>query len=123
VVQFLIPVGEVNPLKRLKKIEKRIQNIKNSSIPLLVLIMAPLVASVPSLILSLIAKKILSRVSGSFLTSFPGPVDEMKFYGTCAGKEVRWGSTLLLGTRSNKFIICFNLVIYCLVISNACNVI
>jgi hypothetical protein len=99
--QMLIPVGEANHLKRLKKIEKRIQNLKSSSFPLVTPIMVPLVGSVPSVILRLVAKIILSRLSASLLTSFPVAVEEMQVNGKCAVKEIIWGSNLYLGTRGN----------------------
>jgi hypothetical protein len=97
----LIPIGEMNPLKRLRKIENRIQNLKNSSVPHLLAISGQLMASFPSPILRFVLKSLSSRLGGAFLTSFPGPVDEMLFYGTYPAKEISFGLNFFMGTRGN----------------------
>jgi hypothetical protein len=78
-----MPLRETDSIKRLKEVERSIQNQSNSSLPIFLPSLAVLESGIPAKAVFAITKLFGYDQHSTIIASFPGPKEEIGIFHNC----------------------------------------
>jgi len=93
-----LPIGEPEELKRLRNVNSSLKKLKQSTIPLFADWSGRLIGSLfPGMIK--LTGILLKSENAVFLTSLPGPKEELKMFKDITCKEAVWTNSGAIGSK------------------------
>lgn len=111
----IVPFSEENPIKRLLEMDKKFQNLKNSTMPLVNAIMMKAVGALPSFLVYFILGRIYQSTSFITVSNLAGPTTPIDFGGYPV-LDFLFSSGASVGTNGEYQLVYFFVVCYILII-------